>query len=83
MKRNSFAGRTPRPTSEANMKGRRYREASPESGTQARSCLISASQASMKSSVGSSGMAMRRAEDWKRAALASGRKVATVPSGWR
>lgn len=35
----------------------------------------------MKSSVGSSGMAMRRAEDWKRAALASGRKVATVPSG--
>ena len=37
----------------------------------------------MKVSTGSSGMARRRAERWKRAALASGRKVATEPSGWR
>lgn len=65
------------------MNGRRYSEASPESGTQARSCLIRTSQASMKSSTGSSGIAMRRAEAWKRAALASGRNVATEPSGWR
>lgn len=65
------------------MNGRRYREASPESGTQARSCVTSASQASMNRSTGSSGIAMRRAEAWKRSAFASGRKVATVPSGWR
>ena len=37
----------------------------------------------MKVSTGSSGMASRRAERWKRWALASGRKVATEPSGWR
>lgn len=37
----------------------------------------------MNVSTGSSGMASRRAEAWKRLALASGRKVATEPSGWR
>ena len=47
------------------------------------SCATSASHASMNVSTGSSGIASRRAEDWKRRALASGRKVATEPSGWR
>ncbi|MDQ0987247.1 hypothetical protein QFZ71_004530 [Streptomyces sp. V2I9] len=37
----------------------------------------------MNVSTGSSGMASRAAERWKRRALASGRKEATEPSGWR
>lgn len=35
----------------------------------------------MNVSTGSSGMASRREDAWKRSAFASGRKVATVPSG--
>lgn len=83
MKRYSLAGRTPSPTSVANMKGRRYRLCSGSVGTQSRSCWTSSSTALTKASAGSSGIASRRAEAWKRAALASGRKVAIEPSGWR
>ena len=37
----------------------------------------------MNVSTGNSGMARRRADAWKRSALASGRNMATEPSGWR
>ena len=40
------------------------------------------STAAMKASSGTGGMASRRALRAKRAALASGRNVATLPSGW-
>lgn len=52
-------------------------------GTQSLSWRTSTSHASMKVSTGSSGIASRREDAWKRSALASGRKVATPPSGWR
>lgn len=84
MKRYSLAGLTPRPTSVAIMKGRRYRDSSPPcAGTHFSSCATSASQASMKVSTGSSGMPRRREDAWKRAPFFSGRKVATEPSGRR
>lgn len=82
--RYSLAGFTPRPTSVPIMKGRRYSDSSPPcAGTQSWSWATSASHASMNVSTGSSGIARRRAERWKRRAFWSGRKVATEPSGWR
>ena len=65
------------------MNGRRYNDSSSSLGTQSRSMSTSARIDSTNSSSGSSGIAIRRAERWKRAAFASGRNVAIVPSGWR
>jgi hypothetical protein len=51
-------------------------------GTQSRSVSTRASTAVMNACSGTGGMARRWALRTKRAALDSGRKVATVPSGW-
>ena len=75
----SADGFTPRKTSLAIMKGRKYRLPSPP-GIQARSTRTSSSTASMNTASGSGAMAMRAAELWKRLALASGRNRFTPPS---
>ena len=80
--RYSCAGRTPRNGSLASWYGRMYSVWSAPVGTQSRSASTSASTAAMNASSGTGGMASRLAPRTNRAALASGRKVATLPSGW-
>ena len=79
--RYSCAGRTPRNGSLAIWYGRMYRVWSAPVGTQSRSASTSASTAARKDSSGTGGMASRLALRANRAALDSGRKVATLPSG--
>ena len=80
--RYSDAGRTPRNGSDASWYGRMYSVWSGPVGTQSRSAATRASTAAMNDSSGTGGMASRRAPRANRAALDSGRKVATLPSGW-
>ncbi|MDR6172086.1 hypothetical protein QE359_003115 [Curtobacterium sp. SORGH_AS776] len=77
------AARTPRNDSVAIMNGRRYRLVSGAEGTQSTSVRTSSRMESTKVSTGSSGSASRRADRWKRLALASGRNVQTEPSACR
>jgi hypothetical protein len=82
--RYSFAGRTPSPGSVAITNGRRYSDSSPPAGgTHCSSTAISLRSDSRNNSSGSSGIASRRAEDRRRAALASGRNDTTEPSAQR
>ena len=83
MYRYSPAGFTPRKTSLAIMNGRRYKEPPSIEGNQSASAFTNASIDPMNRSSGSSGIAIRRAESRKRAAFASGRNSAMLPSSWR
>ena len=66
------------------MNGRRYSDASPPaSGTQSESMSTIWRTASRKTSSGSSGMAMRSAELFRRFAFCSGRNAVMLPSAWR
>ena len=80
--RYSADGRTPRPTSVAIAKGRRYIDSSPPAGgIQARSTASSSDSEARKSSSGSGAIPSRTADVRNRDAFASGRKDATDPSG--
>jgi hypothetical protein len=82
MYRYSDDGFTPSPTSVAIRNGRRYIDSSPPAGgIHPRSTPSSSTSEPRNSSSGSCGMPSRTAEDRNRAALASGRKEATEPSG--